>query len=154
MGTTAIVNVALPDAMSHMKGSFPGSFTSALTTARTSYSPMSLNVTDTGFPVAVYHTKVEKVLRSRGFKEDMREDAPICRWVRDDITLDAMPIDASILGFTNLWYEAGFAFAYEVEVESGVSIRILRASHLLATKLEAFKGRGGGDRHGRHRAAG
>jgi len=92
-----------------------------------------------------FFERVERVLRTRGFKEDMREDAPICRWVQGDITLDVMPTDSTVLGFTNRWYDDGVVHARTIEVATGVSIRVLSAPYFVATKLEAFKGRGRND---------
>jgi predicted nucleotidyltransferase len=89
-----------------------------------------------------FHEQIETVLRARGFKPDMREDAPICRWVNADITLDVMPTDDSVLGFSNRWYEDGITQARIFDVADGVCIRVLSAPHFVATKLEAFKGRG------------
>jgi hypothetical protein len=43
-------------------------------------------------------------LRALGFSEDTREGAPICRWVHGDLTLDVMPIEGEVLGFSNRWY--------------------------------------------------
>lgn len=42
----------------------------------------------------------------QGFQEDTREGAPLCRWVRHGTTLDVMPLDEKILGFSNRWYRA------------------------------------------------
>jgi hypothetical protein len=50
---------------------------------------------------ADYYARVETALRARGFKPDMRDDAPICRWVHGDLTIDVMPTDQTILGFSN-----------------------------------------------------
>jgi predicted nucleotidyltransferase len=58
------------------------------------------------------------------------------------MTLDVMPTDGSVFGFTNRWYEDGIANARSVDVAEGISIRVLSAPHFIATKLEAFKGRG------------
>ena len=43
-------------------------------------------------------------LKKRGFAEDTRERAPLCRWVVAGTTVDIMPSDARPLGFTNPWY--------------------------------------------------
>jgi hypothetical protein len=43
-------------------------------------------------------------LRHLGFREDDNEDAPICRWRQGKTTLDVMPLDEKILGFSNRWY--------------------------------------------------
>ena len=45
-------------------------------------------------------------LRALGFQEDTREGAPLCRWVHHGTTLDVMPLDEKILGFSNRWYRA------------------------------------------------
>jgi predicted nucleotidyltransferase len=81
-------------------------------------------------------------LRSAGFRNDLREDAPICRWIIDGITVDVMPTQLEILGFANRWYEAGVQHAQRVEVEPGLVVRLLTGPYFIATKLEAFKDRG------------
>jgi len=40
-------------------------------------------------------------LKNAGFREDTREGAPMCRWVKEDTVLDVMPPDEKVLGFTN-----------------------------------------------------
>jgi hypothetical protein len=84
-------------------------------------------------------------LRLLGFREDTSEGAPIYRWVIDGMKLDVMPIDERILGFTNRWYRAGMDSAKEIELEMGLSIRVITAPYFVATKLEAFRSRGRGD---------
>lgn len=88
----------------------------------------------------------EERLRSLGFNED-QEDGIICRWRhRDsDLILDAMPADASILGFENRWQGASIPHAVERALPSGARIRAAPPPYLLATKIEAFKGRGRDD---------
>jgi hypothetical protein len=49
---------------------------------------------------ADYYRLSEK-LRVQGFKEDVSDDAPICRWVTDQVILDVMPTDIQILNFGN-----------------------------------------------------
>jgi hypothetical protein len=53
-----------------------------------------------------------------------------------------MPSDPSILGFANRWQGAGIPHAVERGLPSGALIRAVSPPYLLATKLEAFKGRG------------
>ena len=88
----------------------------------------------------------EARLRARGFTED-QEDGVICRWriSRSGLVLDAMPADAAILGFENRWQRPALPHAVEHELPSGTVIRAVSPPYLLATKLEAFKGRGRGD---------
>jgi hypothetical protein len=84
-------------------------------------------------------------LRALGFSEDSSEDAPICRWKKDHIKLDVMPLDEKILGFSNRWYKIAMDTADEYDLEPGLRIRVVNAPYFLATKLEAFKGRGNQD---------
>jgi hypothetical protein len=88
----------------------------------------------------------EQRLRSLGFNEN-QEDGINCRWRhRDsDLILDAMPADATILGFENRWQGASIPHAVERVLPSGARIRAAPPAYLLATKVEAFNGRGGWD---------
>jgi hypothetical protein len=92
---------------------------------------------------AEYHQLAER-LRGFGFSEDTSEDAPLCRWLIDGIIVDVMPTDEVTLGFSNRWYREAFEHAALMDVE-GVAIRVVTAPFFLATKIEAFKGRGRGD---------
>lgn len=94
--------------------------------------------------LAAYHRFNEK-LRKMGFAEDMRPDAPICRWLKEDLTLDVMPTDPKILGFGNRWFIKAFDSAVPHRLPSGQQIKILPAPYFLATKIEAFMHRGNGD---------
>jgi predicted nucleotidyltransferase len=84
-------------------------------------------------------------LRTLGFVDDLRPEAPICRWIVDGITVDVMPTKEEILGFTNRWYVMSVATAQTHELPSGIKIKVIRAPEFLATKLEAFYGRGKSD---------
>jgi predicted nucleotidyltransferase len=87
---------------------------------------------------------LEAKLRARGFRPATEPDAPRCRWRLGALVVDAMPDDASILGFTNRWYSHVLETADEVQID-GVAIKLATAPCFLATKLEAFAGRGNGD---------
>lgn len=89
--------------------------------------------------------KLEKELRGKGFKQDMGEGAPVCRWLIDQIKVDVMPTQSDILGFTNRWYLPAIRHSISVELEDAVTIRLVAPPYFLATKIEAFRGRGGGD---------
>lgn len=89
--------------------------------------------------------QLEETLRSLGFTQSMEEDAPLCRWVINDTKVDVMPTDEKILGFTNKWYSPAIKNATEISLEEGLEIRIVTAPYFLATKIEAFYGRGKGD---------
>jgi hypothetical protein len=89
--------------------------------------------------------KLEETLRSLGFAQSMEEDAPLCRWLIGDIKVDVMPTDEKILGFSNKWYSPAIKKATEIYLEKGLKARIVTAPYFLATKIEAFYGRGKGD---------
>ncbi len=84
-------------------------------------------------------------LRKLGFAEDSTDDAPVCRWVCRSVILDVLPLDESILGFSNRWYRVAFSAAEEHRIAPGLSIRVLPAPYFVATKLEAFGSRGRDD---------
>ena len=86
----------------------------------------------------------ERALERLGFKHDMREDAPICRWVCDDITVDVLPVREDVLGWRSKWFEDALRTATAIEVE-GRRIRVISAPYFVALKLEAFEERGKGD---------
>jgi hypothetical protein len=84
-------------------------------------------------------------LRERGFAQTLEEAEPPYRWTFAGLKLDLMPTDAAILGFSNRWYGAVLAGAVMVEIGGGVAVRVADAPSFVATKLEAFLDRGGGD---------
>jgi len=97
---------------------------------------------------AEYATLSER-LRALKLHEDHREGAPTCRWRYGELTIDVMPTDERILGFSNRWYEPAIASAQNVTI-AGLSIRLIIPVYFLATKLEAFRGRGNDDYSGSH----
>lgn len=56
-----------------------------------------------------------------------------------------MPTHSDILGFGNQWYAAAYTAAISVSLPSGKLIRVLPAPYFLATKFDAFRGRGNQD---------
>lgn len=91
-----------------------------------------------------YH-KLEDKLRALGFRHPLAAGGPLCRWEFQGIAVDVMPLDASVLGFSNRWYPEGFARSETARLPAGGVIRIFSLPYLVASKLEAFKGRGRGD---------
>ncbi len=91
-----------------------------------------------------YHS-LERQLEQAGFTHDRRPDAPVCRWLAAGAMLDVMPTDQTILGFGNRWYEEAVRTASLHSLPSGRHIRLITAPVFVATKLEAFADRGGGD---------
>lgn len=89
--------------------------------------------------------EVEAALRAQGFRPDMSPDAPICRWRVDHVTVDVMPTLEAILGFSNRWYPLAVTSAAKMALPSGLEIHVVQAPVFVATKLEAFHGRGQND---------
>jgi hypothetical protein len=89
-------------------------------------------------------------LRRLGFAEDIREGAPVCRWIQQGTTLDVMPLIEKILGFSNRWYRSAMDSAVSKGLADDLEIRMVTAPFFVATKLEAFKGRGKRDFFGSH----
>ena len=89
--------------------------------------------------------RLEEELRNRGFKQDLSENAPVCRWLVDAIKVDIMPTQEEILGFSNRWYLPAIKNADLIELEKELTIKLVSPPYFLATKIDAFKGRGGGD---------
>lgn len=95
--------------------------------------------------------KLEEDLRQRGFTQRNNEDGePICRWRIDTIMVDVMPTDPDILGFSNIWYSPAIKAATRYDIDRMTTIRLVTAPYFLATKIEAFYGRGNGDYLGSH----
>jgi predicted nucleotidyltransferase len=86
---------------------------------------------------------LQEKLRDHGFKESM-ENTVICRMQLGELQVDFMP-DDDTLGFSNQWYRQALATADEYEISDGVMIRLVSPEFFVATKLEAYKGRGNND---------
>ena len=102
---------------------------------------------DVVIDIASQHDRMEldQTLRRLGFRPDATPSAPICRWKLDGVSVDIMPTAPDILGFANRWYPAALETAAPYELAPGLVIRVVRAPCFIATKLEAFRGRGNGD---------
>lgn len=92
--------------------------------------------------------RFEERLRAHGLRNDSSSRV-ICRWKAgspgDELVVDLMPGDASILGFENRWQRPALDHAETYPLPAGQRIRAISPPYLLATKLEAWSGRGGGD---------
>lgn len=92
--------------------------------------------------------RFEDRLRAHGLRND-ESSRVICRWragsLGDELLIDLMPGDATILGFENRWQRPALEHASPLSLPSGQRIRAISPPYLMATKLEAWGGRGGGD---------
>lgn len=85
-----------------------------------------------------------KKLQKQGFKQSINEPL-ICRWFYDEITLDVMPTDVKILGFSNQWYKKAFENTITYQLSNDITIKTVTPPYLLATKIDAFNSRGNND---------
>lgn len=83
-------------------------------------------------------------LGERGFRQSLGEDVN-CRFSLGGLQVDFMPDDATVLGFTNRWYQSALQTAITYALTKADSIRVVEPAYFLGTKFEAFKGRGKGD---------
>jgi hypothetical protein len=91
----------------------------------------------------------EQRLRATGFREDHQSNV-ICRWryrsgSADELILDVMPAEGRLLGFANRWQAEALPHGVDRALPSGATIRAVSPPFLVATKIEAFRSRGGGD---------
>ncbi|MCD9028568.1 hypothetical protein LDO26_10155 [Luteimonas sp. BDR2-5] len=95
--------------------------------------------------LARFH-RIEEQVAERGFARDM-ESGVVCRWVHREsgVLFDLMPVQPDVLGFSNRWYRYAVDTAVPFNLAPGLSIRLANAVAFVATKLEAFAGRGAGD---------
>lgn len=82
----------------------------------------------------------EEKLRQIGLEQD--KGKIICRWRYQELIIDIMPDDNSILGFSNPWYKSGIKKSIIYKLPSKKQINIFPVAYLLASKIEAFKSRG------------
>ena len=64
------------------------------------------------------------------------------RWHNGALMLDVLALNKEVLGFTNIWYEPALRHAFTATLPGGQTIRVTAAPFFLATKMEAFRGRG------------
>ncbi|HEX9512876.1 MAG TPA: hypothetical protein VF939_20440 [Puia sp.] len=93
--------------------------------------------------------RLQEKLLSLGFQHD--RNAPILsRYLFQGLKVDFMPTDPTILGFTNRWYQEGIRQKIKVNLDATTSAYIFSAPYFLASKMEAFLGRGNGDLFASH----
>jgi predicted nucleotidyltransferase len=93
--------------------------------------------------------QLQDQLRQKGFSESP-EDEVICRMRLGELKVDFMPDDENIIGFSNRWYAKGIKTAVTCSLDEALDIRRLTSELFVATKLEAYRGRGNNDLLGSH----
>tara|TARA_B100002049_G_scaffold235944_1_gene221465 strand:- start:1777 stop:2472 length:696 start_codon:yes stop_codon:yes gene_type:complete len=89
-------------------------------------------------------TSLQEKLRTHGFSIDMGEEV-VCRMLLGELKVDFMPVDEKALGFTNKWYKDTVATAQDYQLTDNFTIKLVAPEYFIATKLEAYLGRGKGD---------
>ncbi|WP_243750211.1 hypothetical protein [Providencia rettgeri] len=89
-------------------------------------------------------SQLQEKLRERGFREDPFDDV-ICRMLIGELKVDFMPVDQNALGFSNRWYKDAVEMTCHYQLTQNVTINLIRPEYFIATKLEAYLGRGNGD---------
>ena len=91
------------------------------------------------------YQQLSKSLRELGFVQTVADGDPPFRWNYAGMQLDVMPVEKTVLGFSNPWYAAAMQGAIRMPLGDGLHIRLVTAAHFVATKLVAFEDRGHGD---------
>lgn len=86
----------------------------------------------------------EEKLRQLGFR-NVTDAKFIGRYKIDDLIVDVMPTDESVLGFHNRWYEQGMKESFLYELDNEISIRLMPFHYFIASKIEAHNSRNSGD---------
>ncbi len=92
--------------------------------------------------------QLQQQLRTQGFRDDPASDGPICAMWLQGLRVDFTPDDPAVLGFSNRWYRAAFKTAFDFQLSDACRIRLIRPEYFIATKLEAWLGRGNQDPEG------
>lgn len=84
---------------------------------------------------ADYYAFTDRLL-NQGFQHDIY--GPVCRFKKQGLIVDAVPVEPAVIGFSNAWYAEGYAKAGLISITNEFRIKILFAPAYLASKLEAF----------------
>lgn len=95
------------------------------------------------------YSALEARIRSLGFEHDMREGAPLCRWVLGNLTVDIMPTEGAELGLNTTWFKEALATATEQEF-THTRLKLISPVGFLVTKYIAFLDRGSRDYYASH----
>ncbi len=87
---------------------------------------------------------LEEKLGSAGFKHDMSDRAPRCRWIINNIKVDILSLKDRFSGMNLKWLQETVSMPLEIKEEETV-FKIASPACFIAMKLEAFKDRGNAD---------
>lgn len=95
-----------------------------------------------GYPSYI---QLQEQLREKGFRDRMDNNDPICAMSLGELRVDFMPDDEAVLTFTNRWYKAALQSADDYALTNDINIKLVKPVFFVATKLEAYLGRGNND---------
>ncbi len=98
---------------------------------------------------AQHYSDIEDALRRVGFRHDISQGAPICRWLLDNMIIDIMPTEGMLIGLNTQWFAEALASS-TYKCINGVQVPIISPVSFIATKLAAFADRGREDYYGSH----
>ena len=87
------------------------------------------------------YSDLDEKLRAIGFKNDIFSGV-LCRYTIQGIIVDVMPTDDKAIGFSNRWYPEGFQNAVQCKLDAEHTVNVFSLPYFIASKWEAFKGRG------------
>ena len=96
---------------------------------------------------SAYQSLCQPLLRA-GFTPGGGEHDPMCRYRRDDLTVDVMPVPFEGVGTDNPWFSEAMVSREHVDIRPGHPVAIAAPPVYLATKVAAFRGRGKADYFG------
>jgi predicted nucleotidyltransferase len=92
-----------------------------------------------------FYASLHPALKECGFQESS-DSENMCRWKKGALIVDVMPSSGEVFGHsTNSWYPEAVRDPQKTSLPSGLEILVVSAPLFIATKLEAFYGRGKGD---------
>lgn len=140
--------IAVNNALGELKEKvvYVGGATVSLYADRTTFEVRPTDDVDVIIEILNYNHRslIENKLRDLGFENDITSSI-VCRYKIQGIIVDIMPTLPDTIGFANIWYHEGFHNAIEYQIDKTDSIKILSTPYFIATKFEAFKGRGNND---------
>lgn len=90
------------------------------------------------------YSDLDERLRNLKFANDMASGV-LCRYKYQGIIVDVMPTDPAAIAFSNRWYPDGFKNAVNYQLDNETAIKIFTLPYFIASKWEAFRGRGKND---------
>lgn len=83
-------------------------------------------------------------LKAQGFERDPQSELAR-RWIKGDVAIDVVPSSFVMPGISNPWYPFALANAKKMELDGGILVEMIDASHYLAARLQWLRDWGMGE---------